>query len=107
MALLTMVEAGFGTDRARVSVYILQFWSIRHQLSTEMALFSPDPASWCPSQLTESFIKSCIPLIKASCEPNGELNGLYFDQVYPTTSQCSSKDAQNIKRGCQASARKR
>jgi hypothetical protein len=40
MALLTMVEAGFGTDRARVSDYIRQFWGIRHQLSTENGLIN-------------------------------------------------------------------
>jgi hypothetical protein len=38
MALLAMVEAGFGNDRARVSDYVRQFWAIRHQLSTENGL---------------------------------------------------------------------
>ena len=40
MALLTMAEAGFGSDRARVSDYIRQFWAIRHQLSTENGLIN-------------------------------------------------------------------
>jgi hypothetical protein len=38
MALAAAVESGFGTDRARVSNYIRQFWSIRHQLSTDDGL---------------------------------------------------------------------
>ncbi|XP_045027084.1 uncharacterized protein LOC123470614 [Daphnia magna] len=37
-ALAAAVEPGFGTDRARMSNYIRQFWSIRHQLSTEDGL---------------------------------------------------------------------